>query len=174
MSVRSQALYNGQVEEVQPQPPTHRPLGLVLIVFGVLWWLPAARTTVDGWVIMLNTVAEFFELPGRLGRPNGWLLLGLAIGVGLVYSRVEIHESPIKYRGGHIFIAGLMAWIGWLFLASTDVGSTFLGIVTLPVDPWPIHRQLASITWLSFSLALLSTYAPDLIIYAGYRLIRGR
>lgn len=194
MSVRSEPTYNGRtlaeeralrIEQeaaaaARARRNDARLLGGVLVVFGLLWWLPVARTTVDGWVIGLNVLAEFFKLPGQITRPTGWLLLGLAVVVGFVYSRVEIHNSPVKYGWSKrknkniVVLAPLMAWVGWLFLAVTDVGSTYVGIISPPQDAWAIHDQLAGIPWLAFALALLSTYAPDLITFAGWRLVRGR
>lgn len=147
------------------------PLGIVLLVFGLLWWLPAARTTVDGWVIILNTVGSLFAIPGSLPRLIGWPLFWTAIVVGLIYSLVETRELPIQRKHGRVVAGSLMTWIGWLFLVTTDVGSTFLGVITPPVGAWPIHAQLAANMPLSFFVGLVSTFAPDWVIIAGLELL---
>jgi hypothetical protein len=152
-------------------PVRHWPLGIVLLTFGILWWLPAARTTVDGWVLIVNTVGSLFSIPDTLPRLMGWPLFWTAIAVGLIYSRVETHELPVQRKHGRLVSGGLMTWIGWLFLATTDIGSTFLGIMTPPVGAWPIHVQLATNPALTFAIALVSTFAPDWVIIAGLELL---
>lgn len=173
MRVRSENLYNGQTQAQATVKVTtrHWPLGIVLLVFGLLWWLPAARTTVDGWVLIVNTIGAFFAMPGQLARLTGVPLLIAAIVVGLIYSRVETREMPIQREPDRIVFAAPMVWVGWLFLAVTDVGSTFLGVITPPAGAWPIHVQIASHQPTAFVLALVSTFAPDWIIIAALSLL---
>lgn len=173
MTLLSELLAQKQQDApAKPAPavaPNTRALGVVLIVFGLLCWLPAARTTVDGWVIILNTMLDIFRIPLVLPRVTGWLLLGLAIGIGLLYSLVETQHTPVRVKGGRFVIAPLMFWVGWLFLSSTDIGSTFLGILDAPPNAWPIHRQIASNLNLTALLAMIGTFAPDWIILLGWR-----
>lgn len=147
------------------------PVGFVLIVIGVLWWLPAARTTVDGWVVLLNTMLDFFGIIEVIPYATGWLLLGLAIVVGGIYSGVEAKNLPITYRNSVIIFAPFMFWVGWLFLSTTDVASTFIGIMTPPRDAWAIHRQLAQNPPAAGVLALLSTFTPDWFIIFGIKML---
>ena len=147
------------------------PVGLVLVVLGALWWLPAARTTVDGWVVILNTFLDFFGITETIPYATGWLLLGLAIVVGGIYSGVEARNLPITRKGSVLVFAPFMFWIGWLFLSTTDVASTFVGIMTPPNDAWAIHKQLAGNPAGAGVLALLSTFAPDWVIIIGVRLL---
>lgn len=172
MTLLSELLAQKQQETAAKAKPTTsspRALGVVLIVFGLICWLPAARTTVDGWVIILNTMLDIFRIPLVLPRATGWLLLGLAIGIGLLYSLVETQHTPVRVTNGRFVVAPLMFWIGWLFLSTTDIGSTFLGILDAPPNAWPIHRQIAGNLNLTALLAMVGTFAPDWIILLGWR-----
>jgi hypothetical protein len=168
--------YNGKVRNASPMPVTRaatslKPLGLVLVVFGVLWWLPAARTTVDGWVVILNVIMDFFGIAATVPYATGWLLLILAVVIGGIYSTVEARNLPIQRRNTVILFAPLMVWIGWLFLSTTDVASTFIGIMTPPIGAWAIHVQLASNPAAAAVLAVLSTFAPDWVIIFGVKML---
>jgi hypothetical protein len=174
--------YNGKVRKPDPMldellsnPPrtatSLKPLGLVLVVFGVLWWLPAARTTVDGWVVILNVIMDFFGIAATVPYATGWLLLILAVVIGGIYSTVEARNLPIQRRNTVILFAPLMVWIGWLFLSTTDVASTFIGIMTPPIGAWAIHVQLASNPAAAAVLAVLSTFAPDWVIIFGVKML---
>jgi hypothetical protein len=169
-AVQSRPLDNGRTTGEAVVTSARRwPLGIVLLTFGLLWWLPAARTTVDGWVLIINTVGSFFSIPGVLARLAGWPLFAAAILIGLIYSRVETHELPIRRIRGVLTFGAPMVWVGWLFLAATDVGSTFLGVMSPPPGAWLVHTQVAANPPLAFVVALLSTFAPDWVIIAGLR-----
>lgn len=169
-AIQSRPLDNGRTTQEAVVTSARRwPLGIVLLTFGLLWWLPAARTTVDGWVLIVNTVGGFFSIPGVLARLTGWPLFIAAIVVGLIYSRVETHELPVRRIRGILTFGAPMVWVGWLFLAATDVGSTFLGVMSPPPGAWLVHTQVANTPWLAFVIALLSTFAPDWVIIAGLR-----
>lgn len=146
--------------------------GLTLLVFGLLFWLPAARTTVDGWPILLNIVLDYFHVPYTVPRADGWLLLGLAIAVGFVYSRVEF-SLPIRMRNGRLWVATPALFLAWLLLATTDVGTTFLGVSTPPPGAWFVHQQLAANPPLAGIVALIATFAPDWMLRIGWRYFRG-
>src|SRR6266508_4016414 len=74
----------------------HRPrpdivaLALVLFVFGGIAWIAGSKYTVEGWVIGLNLFATWLGIDSAMPTPRGVLLLFLIVGVGLVYSLVDL------------------------------------------------------------------------------------
>jgi len=74
----------------------HRPrpdivaLALVLLVFGGIAWIAGSKYTVEGWVIGLNLFATWLGIDSAMPTPRGVLLLFLIVGVGLVYSLVDL------------------------------------------------------------------------------------
>lgn len=149
-------------------------IGAVLLVFGVLQWLPAARFTVDGWTGWLNAVARWFGIADPIPRLSGIALLVAAVVIGWLYSRVEIGALPIQRVRGLWVRVTFMALIGWLFLTATDVGSTFAGLVAPPADAPRVWRDIAQTPELAGVLSFYLTFAPDWIILAGWKLLTRR
>lgn len=178
MPVQVSPLINGdtpaQRQEAARSKTQHIPIGIVLVVLGALWWLPAARTTVDGWVVILNTMLDFFAITETIPRASGWLLFGLALAVGGLYSTVETKFIPVRMVGGVLRFSAFSVLLGWLFLSTTDVATTFAGIMSPPVDAWAIHKQLASNAGGAGVVALVSTFAPDWVIIIGTKMIIGK
>ena len=145
------------------------PLGIVALALGSILWLISARYTLAGWVAGLNLALTLLQLPARVPLPIGWWWL-LAIPVGMVYSLVELRINP----GPPPTWAQLPIWclaVGLIvFVHATDIGSTVLGYVALPPNPWPIHVWAVGNGWWALGLwSILLTYIPERAILWGWR-----
>jgi hypothetical protein len=111
--------------------------------------------------LLLNFIGSLFGGAWVIGRPLGWLAVGLAVGVGLAYSRTETVGIPV---GG-----GLVAWLGFIAIAGSDLITTGIGVLMPAADAWPIHQQLAHNPIAGVLVVVLSTFAPDWIIFTVIR-----
>ena len=165
------------------------PLGLVLVVAGALGWVAGARFTAEGWprgITMI--VAALFSFDLGLQVPRGRQLLGAALAFGLFYSWVEVRLRPFRYvrpkaedgqpaARGHWHIAPPAHWVAWLIVVATDVGTTFVGVAALVLlaeagaEVWPIFLEIAASRDLNGAASLVLTFAPELSIMAGWRLL---
>lgn len=146
-------------------------VGVVLLAFGLLQWLPAASLTVLGWTAWLTQWRGWFGL-GPLELTPGTPFVLVSCTVGLLYSLIEIEAIPVRWEARRLMIVSGATLLAWLFLAGTDIVSTYDGLLRLPatMPPWaqtlvadPVMRGLA---------AVYLTFAPDRAIVLGYRLVR--
>lgn len=159
-NVQSRDLYNGELtEEPRSRTSTYVLAMAAALVFAALWWLPTAKTTVDGWILLLNLIGGWFGNAWDIARPVGWWAVGAAVVVGFAYSRIETVEIPQR-------AASWLAWLGWLFIAASDVVTTGVGVLLPPPDAWPIHLQLAANPIVGIVVVLASTFCPDWIIFS--------
>jgi len=171
--VTERPLQNGQVPRiVLPTPssldPTTRVvLGAVVVLLGLLQWLPAARFTVDGWTAWINVLAAWLgfdiQLPSLLGPE---LILTMVI-VGLIYSWIETKCIPVQRIGGKLKFLGAMALVGWLFLTATDIGSTYTGLIVPPPNAFQAWQDIAHQPELAAGISFYLTFAPDWFILGG-------
>lgn len=152
-------------------PMTQALIGIVLAVFGLLQWIPAARFTADGWVAWINMFTRWLTLGDVIPRLAGVALVGVALAIGLAYSRVEISALPIKRLNKRWSIAPLAVCVAWLFMAGTDVGTTFTGLMAPPPNSFLAWQQLAQNPPLAAALAFYLTFLPDWCIIGGIRLM---
>lgn len=178
MAVQSKDMHNGIVDDTPqttPRAATHWTtrvlLGVVLIVLGLLQWLPAARFTVDGWFVWINAILRWLQFTERLSLLTGVWLVGTSLIIGLLYSRVEIDGLPIQRRNQQWVLLPFAAWVGWAFLSATDVGTTYTGLIAPPANAAQLWKDVAvSQTW-SLMVAFYLTFAPDWFILGGLYLI---
>jgi len=150
----------------------HRPrpdivaLALVLLVFGGIAWIAGSKYTVEGWVIGLNLFATWLGIDSAMPTPRGVLLLFLIVGVGLVYSLVDLLVWRASARRQPVF------WADWGLIVLTDVVTTMIG-VRAPAPGTPgVLRQVAELLPLALVWTGILTFAPEWLIIGGLSLRR--
>lgn len=146
-------------------------LGAVLLLFGGLAWLGGARFTADGAVLGLNWIMGWFGVPLTIPMPSGWWLIGVAIGLGVVCSRVEIVRRPIRRHSGRLLFMGIGALVGWSVVSALDLITTYVGLTAVTTGSWAIHRSIATLPPLAAALTGLLTFAPEWAIMTGIYLL---
>lgn len=166
-NVRSVPLVNGEpvgVAKVRA-PKSGAPLaGVLMLAFGLPLWVIGAKYSLDGWVLGLNIVGGVFDLPAVVPQVSGWWALGLAAGLGLCYSYVEVWVRP---RGGVRLSVLLATLILMLLTHITDVGSTAIAALSPAPGAWPIALWAAAQVWPAALWALFLTYIPEVLIIGG-------
>lgn len=165
--VRSEPLDNGKPVMRHVASSGEWAVGSALIIFGLFGWLTGARYTLLGWVTGLNMFLTWLGLPASVPTPTGWWILAM-IPIGLIYSRVEMQIWKAHKRHGQALALFI---VSWLLIVATDVGSTYLGVRTPPVDAWQITRTIAASGGLAFLWAAVLTFASDWLIIGGWKLI---
>ncbi len=150
---------------------TTRPIGALMVAFGSITWLIGAKYTLDGWIMLINTVLlamqqTWFVSPAV--GPAAWL----AVPLGVLYSLCEFALRPVeRRRDGTIVWTGGTVLTFWLLANASDVGTTYLGLLPLAASPIPALAWVGSV-WPATALAALAlTYYPELAIVAGVRLL---
>lgn len=150
---------------------TRVALGVVLVVFGLLQWIPAARFTVDGWTAFANLFLTWLGFGAALPRFSALPLIGAMLTIGGLYSWVETKCMPVQRIGDAWQFMGLMALVGWLFLTATDVGSTYVGMTAVTSSTPRILRDLAAQPSIAALVSFYLTFAPDWFIIGGMYLM---
>lgn len=148
-------------------------VGLTLLAFGIPAWFIGGRYTVEGWVIWLNRLLGWFGVTDRIPVPLGWPLLGLVVVAALIYSRVEVKHRPWRRVDKRWVLAPALAWVAWVLIVGTDLGSTYQGIVSPPAGAEQWLKDVAASDWASGFGAILLTFAPEWLILGGIRLLKG-
>ncbi len=146
-------------------------IGGILLLFGGLQWLPAASLTVLGWAGWLSAWRGWFGL-APLVVPGGGPFLGLSFVVGLLYSIIEVEAIPVRWQARRLMVMSAAALLAWLFLAGTDIVSTYAGLAQLPPSVPAWARQATTDPLMRGIVAIYLTFAPDRAMITGYRLIR--
>jgi hypothetical protein len=161
-----------KVREIPATPEVKLDLGPVFasalaLTFGLVFWLVGARYTLDGWVVGLNTLLGFLQLPVRIPLPTGWWIL-LCVPLGMAYSWVEFKARPGR-PGRPTWRTWMVGMLLWMIVIATDVGSTYLGIQNPGLRPWPVSVWLVATPWAGGLWALILTFWPELLIIFAVR-----
>lgn len=172
---------NGKEPHLGDAPPPRWAtveLGIVLVALGLPFWIIGARFTVDGIRIGANLFLSWLTIPYQLPAFPWFVLLGLIVGIGGLASRVEVKSFPFRLsrRNGRrvILFIGAAGLIGWAATSGIDLATTGLGVVTLGLNPWPIHRWVAATPWALVVYSTVQTFLPEWLLMAGYWMIAAR
>lgn len=140
------------------------------LAFGLAFWMVGGRYTLDGWVIAINTLLGFLQLPVRIPMPTAWWILG-CVPLALAYSWVEFGARPGR-PGRPSWRGWFVGMLLWLIIIGTDVGTTFVGIQNPGPRPWAISQWLAATPWAGGLWSLVLTFWPELLVLYAVRRIR--
>ena len=146
--------------------------GGFLVVFGVPLWLIGSWYTLRGVTIVSNVILAFFGLDGAIPLLTGLSALLVSIALGVFYSLVEFGAFPHKRRLHVIarrvhWIAALLVVAIWLLLIGSDIGSTYIGVVDVPSNAWPIAKWVAETQVAASLWSLFLTCVPETMIICG-------
>jgi hypothetical protein len=168
MTVEVKPMSDGQVKERRPALAA----GSVLLLFGVPLWLAGARYTFDGWLSGLALFADWLGVPINMPALDWRIYLVLVVTLGLLYSRIEIAAWRAA-SGRRLARVPSIYWALWFLVLVTDLGSTYLGVITSRTGAWPIMVWVAQ-TWIVAGLWTgVLTFAPEWLILGGIKLLRG-
>lgn len=173
MAVTSQELRNGEpIPQAAPQGRSPAfAAAVMLLLFGVPLWLVGARYTFDGWMTALNMLLAWLRLPLWVPSMDWRLYFVIVIALGVLYSRVEVRMFGTARRGRALAMPGFL-WALWVLVLLSDVGSTFLGVITPAPDSWPITRWVAA-TWpAAGTWSVVLTFLPEWLIIGAMQLLR--
>lgn len=177
MAVKSHNLdAQGRKVPDEPAPAPGRARGGSLAVaalalaFGVTFWSVGGKYTLDGWVVGLNVLLGFLQVPARIPRPVGWWVL-LFIPLALAYSWVEVRARPSLVPRG-AWDRWAVAVLLWVVVILSDVGSTFAGVQSPGPRPWPVSVWVAENDPAGGLWSLVLTFAPEALILYGIRHLR--
>lgn len=117
-------------------------------------WLAGARYTLDGWVLAVNLFLNWLNLPAGLSITGPWPRMVGIVLIGLAYSLVEVALRP--RRNGSVVWA-----VVWALLIVSDIGSTFLGVITPREGAWPMSLWLAETWGAALAWAVVLTLGPE-------------
>lgn len=123
------------------------------LVFGAVFWIFGARYTIDGVILVCNTILEFLTVPTRISMRWEYYLWFAPVPV--LFSAIEWTCSPIGKR--RIRHWGLI--VAWAIAVLLDILSTLLGLSAA--------KSPDLVVWIAsnvFSLSLLSlvlTFGPE-------------
>lgn len=164
---------NVRSEPIKPEVPAQsKPRGglfalaIVLFVFGAIGWIAGGKYTVEGWIIALNMFGRWVGVAAPIAQPRGWPLVALIVISGIMYSRVEL----LMWRNTVQRMPSF--WIAWLLIIVSDVGSTFVGVISPPADAAPTLITLAAMPAFAFVWALVLTFMPEYLLVSAWRLLR--
>lgn len=159
-------------------------IGVFAFLFGAIPWLEGARTTRDGWVIALNWILDRLHIPAQIPASTLWPWWGAVCALfvlGIGYSVVELRFAPMRipassqilnanaWRINHSW----QAWIVWLVIIITDVGTMYLGARQARPDDPAILRQIAESGQAAAIYAIIITFVPDRLARWGWKTARG-
>ena len=134
---RAQAPARGQERAQEGKQSQPRLLiGVFALIIGAPFWFEAARFTRDGWVLAVNWLCDRLNIPWQVPVMDWRVALGVALILGIAYSRVESRPPmrlPKDWRKNGLGLARWhierqwQVWAVWVFLIVTDVGSTYMG-----------------------------------------------
>lgn len=144
--------------------------GLLALVFGLAFWAVGGKYTLDGWIVGLNVLLGFLQVPARIPRAVEWWVL-LFIPLALAYSWVEVMARPGRptSRGWRRW---LVAFLLWLIVIATDVGSTFIGVQNPGIRPWLVSTWLAETDIAGGLWSIVLTFFPEALILYGIKQLR--
>jgi hypothetical protein len=183
-----QPRHSSPVRSAALVPTTTKPsraLGLFALALAAPLWLEGARTTRDGWIVVINWLFARFHIPLIIQPATAWawyVALGALIGLGLLYSRIEL-QAPVRWPRNlrrDFFTWSLWSvnrswqmWAVWLVLVISDVGTMYLGARFPDAGAAPIFVQIAAVTQLAAAYAIIVTFAPERLAIFGWRNVKG-
>lgn len=176
-NIRSEPLRGVGQEEAQPKraESTRQPAiaaGLAALLFGIPLWLAGARYTLDGWLAGVSLFAAWLGVPLRMPALDWRVYLASAVALGLLYSRIEVAAWRAA-SGRRLSHVPSVYWALWFLVLLTDLGSTYLGVVTLRPGMWPIMVWVAQ-TWIASAIwTAVLTFAPEWLVIGGIKLLKG-
>jgi hypothetical protein len=163
--------------------PSSRIIGLFAILFGVPLWLEAARFTRDGWILFINWLCARFSIPWQVPTLHWLVALAALVIIGVCYSHVELIKQPVKpprnWRKEFFvwpkwrFERRWEAWIVWIVLVASDIGTTYAGAQTTDTGGIALMRDIAASGGRLAIYAILITFLPDRLIRFGWRALKG-
>lgn len=184
MAVIGRDLKDGKPVNESPRMPGPSGVQLALfaaaylaLILGGLLWIVGAWYTVRGWIIGVNLVAAVVGIGGRLAEPVGWWLLSVLV-IGAGYSLIEIYLRPRRAVYGRLL--DKIGWrllailiLLWFFVVLTDIGSTYLSVVTPGAGAWQLAVAIAATPWAAGLWTLVLTFFPEGLFLLGGALLKG-
>lgn len=160
-----------------------RIVGLFALLFGIPLWLEAARFTRDGWILFLNWVCLRFSIPWQVPTPDWRVAIALIVILGFGYSYVEMVKQPVRlprnwrkdafnFRSWR-FERRWEAWVVWVVLIASDIGTTYAGAKNPDPSGLAIMRDIVASGGMLAAYAIILTFVPDRLIRFGWRAFKG-
>jgi hypothetical protein len=128
-------------------------------------WLAGAKYTLDGWLMGANLFLAWLNVPASITLTDPWVRVVGIVLIGLGYSAVEVALRPRK--NGSIIWAAV-----WVLLMVSDVGSTFLGVISPRAGAWPVSVWLSQTWGVALLWAVVLTIGPEQGLVRIWREIR--
>ncbi|MEI6775828.1 MAG: hypothetical protein WCK70_02910 [Chloroflexales bacterium] len=136
-------------------------VGTFGLVVSLIFWIIGARWTIDGLIVIFNTILNFLTIPYQAHVPTNYIIYGLLCPVPIILSAVE-WRFPFERVGGEWYFAKLGAWVVWAIAGGFDLYTTYLG---LGVDPGPesvtFMRELSASGFPRIIAASALTVGPE-------------
>lgn len=166
-----------------PRTGSSRVVGLFALLFGIPLWLEAARFTRDGWILFIDWVCARFAIPWHVPPLHWGVALSLIAILGFGYSYVEMAKQPVRlprnWRKDWLdfkawkFERRWEAWIVWIVLIASDIGTTYAGAKNPDPSGLAIMRDIVAAGGLLAAYAIILTFIPDRLVRYGWRAMTG-
>jgi hypothetical protein len=160
-----------------------RLVGMFAMLFGIPLWLEAARFTRDGWILFINWLCQRFSVPWQVPMLDWRVAMALIVILGFSYSYVEMVKQPVRmprnWRQDALnfkawkFERRWEAWIVWLVLIASDIGTTYAGAKNPDPSGLALMRDIIASGGLLAAYAIMLTFIPDRLVRFGWRAIKG-
>lgn len=168
---------------VPARPSSSRIVGLFALLFGIPLWLEAARFTRDGWILFIDWLCARFSIPWHVPPLDWRMAIALIAILGFGYSYVEMVKQPARLPRQwrkelfHIkawrFERRWEAWIVWVVLITSDIGTTYAGAKQPDLSGLAVMRDVIASGGLLAAYAIILTFIPDRLVRYGWRAIKG-
>jgi hypothetical protein len=168
-----------------PRPPSgsSRIVGLFALLFGIPLWLEAARFTRDGWILFIDWLCARFNIPWQVPSLDWRVAIALIAILGFGYSYVEMVKQPIRMPrnwrkdglsfGAWRFERRWEAWIVWIVLIASDIGTTYAGAKNPDPSGLALMRDVIASGGMLAAYAIILTFIPDRLVRFGWRSLKG-
>jgi hypothetical protein len=144
---------------------------LFMATVGAILWCLGASASLDGWTIGLGILSDVMRLGVAVEALRGLVRLPVLLLLGILYSAAELYLRPKRRWPIAMNIAALLLMA---IVHASDMGSTFLFVMTTGAHPWALHQWAALEVWPAALYAIGLTYAPELLILSAWRIASGR
>lgn len=148
-----------------------------MAIGGVLWIL-GAQFTLDGMIIAVNWLLARLNVPYAIGVLPWWLYLGSMLGLGYLFSRVEVAHIPVHipwrtFSDWHRWrFAPWQQCFTWIIIAGIDLITTYVGVANPPKGSWAIFHEIGATISLSAGVSFALTFVPEHVFLWGRRNFR--